>query len=203
MKKASPQPTEETGRLASPLIHQVAPERLNRAGLRLADLHPRSVGVAICDHNLRFVTINSALARMNGVPLEKHFGQQIRDILGSASRRVELAFERVLTSEQSLSSFEVRAKLPGRERIGHWIETFHPIKDSMGRVTGVAALVVEITDQVFTHPRLSDGCLIASSDAFHLMGQSEKEMSKQGQLIAEPRWIRRCDDQVASPKSAH
>ena len=71
------------------------------------------LGVAIRDHNLRFVAIDSALARMNGVPVEKHFGQQIRNILGSASsRRVELAFERVPTSEQSLAGFEYETNFP-------------------------------------------------------------------------------------------
>jgi hypothetical protein len=148
-----------------------------------------AVGVGICDHNLRFVAINLALARIHGVSHERHFGRQIRDILGRASKKPELACERVLDTQQSLSDFTMCEKLPGRAEVGLWTATLCPIKDEIGRIKGVGFLVIEIGDRwAEANPRLSDGQLVAPLEALGCLGLSERAMRDQTKLLSEPRW---------------
>lgn len=104
-----------------------------------------AVGVAICDRQLRFCAINGALASMNGIPAEFHLGKTIHTILGSAAAKIQPAFERVFATGQSLSNFEVTAELPAREAVGHWNESYFPIKDDSGQVQQVGVIVLELT----------------------------------------------------------
>ncbi|HET7441530.1 MAG TPA: sigma 54-interacting transcriptional regulator, partial [Terriglobales bacterium] len=44
-------------------------------------------------------------------------------------------------------NYEVSALIPTRDQVGHWMESYLPIKDSDGNVKRVGAVVVEITKQ--------------------------------------------------------
>ncbi len=104
-----------------------------------------TVGVAICDRQLRFCAINGALASMNGVPAAFHLGKTIHAVLGSAAAKIQPAFERVFATGQPLANFEVTAELPARDAVGHWNESYFPIKDDSGRVQQVGVIVLELT----------------------------------------------------------
>src|ERR1700722_15314088 len=103
-----------------------------------------NVGFAICDESLRYVRINAALARMNGLPAEAHLGKTVHDILGDAAAEVMSAFQHVFETGQPLSNLELVAKLPARTETARWIENYFPIKDAEGRVRQVGAIVVEV-----------------------------------------------------------
>ena len=103
-----------------------------------------NVGFVICDEGLRYVKINDALARMNGIPVAAHLGKTVHDILGEAAAKVEPAFQHVFTTGEPLSNFELVAKLPARTEPARWIENYFPIKDAEGRVRQVGAVVVEV-----------------------------------------------------------
>src|SRR3979490_1693227 len=104
-----------------------------------------TVGVAICDRQLRFCAINGALASMNGVPAAFHLGKTIHAVLGSAADKIQPAFERVFATGQPLANFKVTAELPSRDAVGHWNESYFPIKDDIGRVQQVGVIVLELT----------------------------------------------------------
>ncbi len=105
-----------------------------------------NVGFVICDENLRYVKINDALARMNGIPAAAHLGRTVYDILGEAAARVEPALHQVLATGQPLSNFELVAMLPARAQPARWIENYFPIKDAEGRVRQVGAVIVEVPE---------------------------------------------------------
>jgi DNA-binding CsgD family transcriptional regulator len=104
------------------------------------------IGIAICDSQLRYVSVNNALAAMNGIPAEAHVGKTVREILGRVASTVELMLNSVLLTGQSLLNAEVMGELPTRNEEGHWIENYFPIHDSNGGVKQVGVLVVEITE---------------------------------------------------------
>jgi PAS domain S-box-containing protein len=104
-----------------------------------------TVGVAICDRQLRFQAINDALASMNGIPAQEHLGKTIHAVLGSAATKIQPAFDHVFATGQPLSNVEVTAELPTRGTIGHWNESYFPIKDRAGEVREVGAVVLELT----------------------------------------------------------
>jgi DNA-binding NarL/FixJ family response regulator len=128
--------------LRSQLVSQ---EAVGEAGYLLNALFKSStVGVAICDRQLRFCAINGALASMNGVPAAFHIGKTIHAVLGSAAAKIQPAFEHVFATGQPLSNFELSAELPARGVVGHWNESYFPIKDDAGRVRQVGAIVLEL-----------------------------------------------------------
>jgi two-component system CheB/CheR fusion protein len=103
-----------------------------------------TVGIAICDRQLRFQVVNEALASMNGMPAQAHIGKKLHQILGNVAERVAPAFEHVYETRQPLSNFQLAAQLPTRTEMGHWVEDYYPIKGRSGKVVQVAAIVQEV-----------------------------------------------------------
>jgi PAS domain S-box-containing protein len=132
---------------ASSLGRQVAlPEALGEPNHLLSALFSSStVGVAICDRQFRYRAINDALASMNGLPASAHLGKTLHAVLGNAAAKIQPAFEHVFSTGQPLSNFEVTAELPARHGVGHWNESYFPIKDTSGEVRQVGAIVQELT----------------------------------------------------------
>lgn len=129
---------------------------------------------------------------MNGVSHERHFGRQLREVLGRASKKVELACECVFDTQQSLSNLTLCEKLPSRAHVGLWTETLCPIKDAIGRIKGIGFLVVEIEDPwAAANPRLSHGQLVAPLEALGCLGLSERAIRDQARVLLEPRWVLR------------
>lgn len=108
--------------------------------------HTSAIGFAVIDRQLRYQTVNTALARMNGLPVESHLGNTLRDVLGPAAPTFEPVLRQVFASGKSVS-IEFTATLPARSELDYWLETYFPIKSCSGAVTGVGALAVEITPQ--------------------------------------------------------
>jgi len=134
------------GTASSLARHSVACETVGEPRELLSALFKSStVGVAICDRQFRFRAINDALASMNGIPAAAHLGKTLRAVLGSAAAKVQPAFEHVFATGQPLSNVEVIAELPSRGAIGHWNESYFPIKDRSGQVQEVGAIVLELT----------------------------------------------------------
>ena len=126
--------------------HLVVPNALGEPHHLLSALFSSStVGVAICDQQLRFRAINDALASMNGLPASAHLGKTIHTVLGRAAAKIQPAFEHVFATGRPLSNFEVTAQLPKRGGVGHWNESYFPIKDPAGEVRQVGVIVLELT----------------------------------------------------------
>src|ERR1700675_2120025 len=131
--------TRKSSALASSTVEPPAVSSAVPAGdsLLAALFNSSTVGVAICDRQLRFRAINDALASMNGLPASAHLGKTIHAVLGSAAAKIQPAFEHVFATGQPLSNFEVTAQLPKRGGVGHWNESYFPIKDPAGEVRQV------------------------------------------------------------------
>jgi hypothetical protein len=103
------------------------------------------VGVALFDSQIRFRAINGALAAMNGLPVSTHIGKKLRYALGSSTFKVEDPLRQVLETGEPILNRELTAKLPSRLEVGHWVESYLPIRDLENRVTQVAVFAVELT----------------------------------------------------------
>ena len=103
------------------------------------------VGFCICDTQLRYQAINVALAATNRRPPEDHLGSSLQEVLGHVAAEIEPVFERVLRSEQPVLK-EISGRIPTREDVVHWIANYFPVKDSSGKVRGLGAIVVEVTE---------------------------------------------------------
>ncbi|HEX3822356.1 MAG TPA: sigma 54-interacting transcriptional regulator [Candidatus Sulfotelmatobacter sp.] len=104
-------------------------------------------GLCVLDSQLRYVWVNEALAAINGYPIATHLGKSIEELLGSnVAASVEPYMRRALARNEPALNLEISALLPSRNKIGHWLCDFLPIKNQAGSVDGLAIAVVEITD---------------------------------------------------------
>jgi PAS domain S-box-containing protein len=104
-----------------------------------------AVGIAICDDQLRYVSVNHALAAMNGIPAEVHIGKTVREVIGKVASSVESMLRCVLFNGESILNAEIRGYLPTRDGEGCWIEHYFPVRYANGGVKQVGVVVVEIT----------------------------------------------------------
>ena len=105
---------------------------------------PTEIGVAVLDQHFRFITVNAALARMNGLPVKAHYEKGLRDVLGSVSGRVERALAKVFENRLPLLYFEIKGKLPYRSATSSWVEHYVPIIGDCGVVRAVGVLIAEL-----------------------------------------------------------
>ncbi|MFC4032665.1 SpoIIE family protein phosphatase [Streptomyces polygonati] len=108
------------------------------------------LGVAIYDSELRYVRVNEALARMNGLPVSAHLGRTVTEVLDpvSAGELAELQREVLATGRPviDLVAFSPTGK-------GYRSLSYHRLVDRAGRVLGVSATVIDVTERVLAAER--------------------------------------------------
>lgn len=107
-------------------------------------LEGTSAGVGILDPGLRYVYVNPALARINGVPAEAHLGRTIAEVLPGIDGREDV-LRAVLDDglpREVTSSGHTQAP-SGLER-RYWHGAYHRL-EAEGAVIGVVGIVLEVT----------------------------------------------------------
>ena len=106
------------------------------------------VGLAVLDKDLRYVRINELLAEINGIPASQHTGRRIRDIVPSLADQAEQLVKGILETGKPVLGVEFTgetASQPGVKRT--WLESWYPITDSEGEITGINVVTQEITER--------------------------------------------------------
>ncbi|WP_274560770.1 SpoIIE family protein phosphatase [Streptomyces spiramyceticus] len=107
------------------------------------------IGLAVVDTDLRFVTVNPALERINGLPAREHVGRRVRDALPFLdTEAIEAAMGEVLATGTPIVDRESVGRTPAdpdRERA--WSVSFYRLEAPNGKVLGVATSVVDITER--------------------------------------------------------
>jgi PAS domain S-box-containing protein len=111
------------------------------------------VGLALVDTDLRFVRINSALCAINGRPRELHIGRRLDDVLPEMASVLVPIYQHVLESGEPVLERELTAEQPGTGRVRHVLASWFPVRVD-GEVTGVGAVVIDITDLKAAEMRL-------------------------------------------------
>jgi signal transduction histidine kinase len=117
-------------------------EEANR--LLTALSHTSAIGFGICDNQLSYQSINSALAASNGISVEDHLGRTVRDIMGEVAESVEPALRHVLVTGELVSK-KIAGRLPTKQGMSHWIANYFPVKATVN-VCCVGAPAVEVTE---------------------------------------------------------
>jgi PAS domain S-box-containing protein len=103
-----------------------------------------SVGMAITDADGRFVRVNEALARMNGVSAEEHVGRHLRDLAPAAADGVETLLEEVWRTGEPVMGRELTVEIPHGESVSSLVSYF-PV-DAAG-VKRFGGIVIDVTDR--------------------------------------------------------
>jgi DNA-binding CsgD family transcriptional regulator len=104
-----------------------------------------SVGIAICNRQLRFVAVNRGLAEINKIPPDEHPGRFVSDLVGSLGSIVSNRLTSVFSTGRSLCKAQLIGQLGANPQPGHWIETIFPILDDRNRVKQVGVFVLSVS----------------------------------------------------------
>ncbi|MEV6206222.1 SpoIIE family protein phosphatase [Kitasatospora sp. NPDC051914] len=107
------------------------------------------IGLAVLDTDLRYVTVNPALARIHGVPEEGHLGRRFRDVMppgqfGTAEARMRKVLE---SGTPVIDRYTVGRTRADPDHDHAWSVSFFRLEDSNGQVLGVANSVVDVTER--------------------------------------------------------
>ena len=107
------------------------------------------VGMAVFDTDLRFVRLNEALARGNGLPAEAHLGRRVAEVLpGINAAETEAVMRQVLASGVPVVDFRTHGRTPGDPRRDRaWSASYFRLADQGGRVLGVSATIIDVTER--------------------------------------------------------
>jgi len=104
------------------------------------------VGLCFVDTDLRFRSINTRLAEMNGKPVEDHLGRTLREVVPDIADTIEPRYRRVIETGEAVLNLELSAA-GKRGTLQHYDVSYYPIKDDKGHVLGVNVVVVDITQR--------------------------------------------------------
>ncbi|WP_037854004.1 SpoIIE family protein phosphatase [Streptomyces sp. NRRL S-340] len=107
------------------------------------------IGLAVLDTRLRYVSVNPALERIDGVSAEEHIGRTVPEVLVQVdAEAVESAARRVLETGRSVVDVFAVGRTPADPDSDHaWSVSMYRLEDAVGTPLGVAVSVVDITEQ--------------------------------------------------------
>ncbi|MFC5143497.1 SpoIIE family protein phosphatase [Streptomyces aureoversilis] len=107
------------------------------------------IGIALLDPDLRYLLVNPALERINGIPAADHIGRHPHDILTFLDvETIESALRQVLLTGTPLIDQYTVGRTPADPDHDHaWSVSFYRIESADGRVMGVANSVVDVSER--------------------------------------------------------
>jgi PAS domain S-box-containing protein len=113
-------------------------------------------GLAILDHDLRYLEVNDALARMNRTPAAAHLGRTIFDVLPEFEPVIGPILQRVLASGEPAVNVRVVGEVPGRPGdVQHRIVSYFPIRRG-DAIQTIGVIAVDATEQTADTVHLSE-----------------------------------------------
>lgn len=142
-------PDELVATIRSLLRIRKAEEEARRRAHEIETIYNSApVGLAMLDPDLRFTRVNQLLAEINGVPVRQHIGRSIRELAPEVDAKVGHFFRQVLSTGEPLVNLEISTPAPANPDLRRdWLVNLHALKNERGQVTGVNAVVQDITDR--------------------------------------------------------
>jgi PAS domain S-box-containing protein len=146
------------------------------------------VGLCFLDRNLRYVSLNQRLARMNNVPAAAHLGRCVSEVIPDLFPLVEPYLNRALKGE-ALSGVEfVKPPKGTRTDSETIVASYQPVRDETGDVLGVSVAITDVTQRKRTEQALKE-----SEDRYRRIMRLSPNvpwiLDSRGEVIdASPRW---------------
>lgn len=106
------------------------------------------LGIAVFDNDLRWVGVNPALERINGVPEEAVLGRRIGEVLPDLEvEAIEARMRHVLETGRPLLDQQTVGRTAADAQERAYSESYHRIEDTDGRVLGLAMAVLDVTER--------------------------------------------------------
>ena len=107
------------------------------------------IGLAVYDTDLRFVRINRALARMNGLSPRQHLGRRLAEVLpGINGTEIEEFMRHVLSTGEPVVDARSHGRTPGDpENDRAWSASYFRMESPSGHVLGLASSIIDVTER--------------------------------------------------------
>jgi PAS domain S-box-containing protein len=107
------------------------------------------VGLAFMDTNFRYVRVNEALAAMNGLPADEHFGRTLRDVLGEElAAEIEPLHRQVLETGEPILDLDIERPLPATpDDTRNWLVSYYPVLDVDDHKIGVGVVITDVSER--------------------------------------------------------
>ncbi|WP_369360747.1 SpoIIE family protein phosphatase [Streptomyces sp. cg2] len=108
-------------------------------------------GLAVLDTELRYVAVNPALERINGIPADAHLGRTVGEVLPFLDvDDIESAVRQVLDTGTPLIDQPSVGRTPAAPDEDHaWSVSYHRLEDATGTALGVVISVMDVTERYF------------------------------------------------------
>jgi PAS domain S-box-containing protein len=106
------------------------------------------IGLAVLSTDCRFLRLNERVAKMNGLPVARHLGRTLREILPQFADFFEALVRRIVDTGEPELNLEIEgetAAQPGLKRT--WVEHWLPHKNAAGNVVFINVVVEDVTER--------------------------------------------------------
>ena len=105
------------------------------------------IGLATLGLDLRFVRVNDALARMNGLSAAEHVGRRLTEVVpGVNATALEALMRQALARGKAVVDARRTGRTPADPDHDHtWSNSYAPLLDNAGRPLGLIASIIDIT----------------------------------------------------------
>ncbi|MGK5534014.1 SpoIIE family protein phosphatase [Streptomyces sp. URMC 129] len=117
--------------------------------MSLSLINQSPVALALFDTDLRWLRVNPALERLNGLPAEALLGRRYRDVLvGTDVEGVEGAMRHVLATGEPLIDHRTTGRTPADPQRDHvWSVSYYRVDDQSGHTIGVGTSAIDVTER--------------------------------------------------------
>jgi len=163
-------------------------------GMLESALASTPIGIGFADRSLRFVRVNDAFARFNGISPEAHVGRPVRELLPARAVAVaEPLIRRVFQTGQPVLGVHVRLGEPrAAERVRDFYGNLFPVRGPGGRVLWVGATVLDVSARMRTEEERER--LVAALRESEARVRALSESGVIGMAVATPERILEAND---------
>jgi PAS domain S-box-containing protein len=111
------------------------------------------IGLAFFDRGCRFVRVNQVFADLTGVPLSRHLGRTLPELLPQpVAEELEQAVLRVYSTEEPVRNLELSGQTPISAAARHagawaWLVSAYPVRTTPHQVRWVGVIVLDASDR--------------------------------------------------------
>lgn len=113
------------------------------------------LGIGVFDREFRYRKVNQVLADINGKSIEEHQGKHLREVVPKLAPTLEPMFQQIMRSGMPYVDIAITGQTAAYDSSSRrWQATYSPMRNEQGELSGILAIVRDITEQYETEQRL-------------------------------------------------
>jgi PAS domain S-box-containing protein len=114
------------------------------------------VALAVFDRDMRFLRVNDAISKVDGIPTAAHVGLTLREVAPDFATAIEGCLRKVFEAREPVSNIELAGgTLHEPNVVRKWLCSFYPLVGEDGTVSAATVLAIDITDRKKAEEALS------------------------------------------------